>query len=93
MKSEGNIWALLWEQARTVPARRQRRLFDDTKEAEKVMTFLTGLSAGDLASLAPCTIPVGMACTGKYRLHDSTFATTLETNSQSCTLKITIDCC
>ena len=51
MKSEGNIWALLWEQARTVPARRQRRLFDDTKEAEKVMTFLTGLSAGDLASL------------------------------------------
>ena len=51
MKTEGNIWAGLWEQARSVPARRQRRLFDDTKEAEKVMTFLTGLSPGDLASL------------------------------------------
>ena len=67
MKTEGNIWAGLWEQvritaqsamfsikflqARSVPARRQRRLFDDTKESEKVMTFLTGLSPGDLASI------------------------------------------
>ena len=67
MRTEGNIWAGLWEQvrpalrtlqssieisqARSVPARRQRRLFDDTKEAEKVMTFLTGLSPGDLASI------------------------------------------
>ena len=51
MRSEGNIWTELWEQARIVPARRQRRLFDDTKEAEKVMSYLTGLSPGDVASL------------------------------------------
>ena len=31
--------------------RRQRRLFDDTKEGEKVMTLLTSLSPGDLANM------------------------------------------
>ena len=51
MMSEGNIWTVLWDQARTVPAWRQRRLFDDTKESEKVMSFLAGLSPGDLASM------------------------------------------
>ena len=39
--------------------RRQRRLFDDTKEGEKVMTLLTSLSPGDLANmLHPTLIPV-----------------------------------
>lgn len=37
MKIPGNMWVETWETARTVPARRQRRLFDDTKEAEKVI--------------------------------------------------------
>lgn len=32
----GNIWVDAWDGARPVPARRQKRLFDDTKEAEKV---------------------------------------------------------
>ena len=32
----GNMWVEVWQSARPVPARRQRRLFDDTKEAEKV---------------------------------------------------------
>lgn len=36
MKIPGNMWAEAWETARCVPARRQKRLFDDTKEAEKV---------------------------------------------------------
>ena len=31
--------------------RRQRRLFDDTKEGEKVMTLLTSISPGDLANM------------------------------------------
>lgn len=37
MKIPGNMWVEAWETARVVPARRQRRLFDDTKEAEKVV--------------------------------------------------------
>ncbi|KAG7280171.1 hypothetical protein CRUP_037755 [Coryphaenoides rupestris] len=36
MKIPGNMWAEAWETARCVPARRQKRLFDDTKEAEKL---------------------------------------------------------
>lgn len=37
MKIPGNMWVEAWETARVTPARRQKRLFDDTKEAEKVM--------------------------------------------------------
>lgn len=37
MKIPGNMWVEAWETARPTPARRQRRLFDDTKEAEKVI--------------------------------------------------------
>ncbi|KAJ8320495.1 hypothetical protein KUTeg_002082 [Tegillarca granosa] len=33
----GNVWVEVWNTARAVPARRQKRLFDDTKEAEKKM--------------------------------------------------------
>ena len=38
-------------QARAVPAHRQRRLFDETREAEKVVQFLAGMSPGDMAQL------------------------------------------
>ena len=59
MKCEGNMWASLWEQARAVPARRQKRLFDDTREAEKVVQWLVGLSPGDAAQLLlPCLVQV-----------------------------------
>ena len=37
--------------ANVLRIRRQRRLFDDTKEGEKVMTLLTSLSPGDLANM------------------------------------------
>ena len=37
--------------ANVLRLRRQRRLFDDTKEGEKVMTLLTSLSPGDLANM------------------------------------------
>lgn len=40
MKIPGNMWAEVWETARAIPARRQKRLFDDTKEAEKVIFSL-----------------------------------------------------
>ncbi|KAK3568274.1 hypothetical protein QTP86_002770 [Hemibagrus guttatus] len=35
MKIPGNMWVEAWESAKATPARRQRRLFDDTKEAER----------------------------------------------------------
>lgn len=37
MKIPGNMWVEAWETARVTPARRQKRLFDDTNEAEKVI--------------------------------------------------------
>lgn len=40
MKIPGNMWVEAWEIARVTPARRQRRLFDDTKEAEKVFFLI-----------------------------------------------------
>ena len=36
MQIPGNMWLEVWQSAKPVPCRRQRRLFDDTKEAEKV---------------------------------------------------------
>lgn len=42
MMIPGNMWAEAWEAARVTPARRQRRLFDDTKEAEKVHFCIAG---------------------------------------------------
>ena len=47
---------MLWESAGSVPARRQRRLFDDTKEAEKVMSLLTSLTPGDMANMLNPTL-------------------------------------
>ena len=39
-----------------MPARRQKRLFDDTREAEKVLQFLVDLSPGDAAQLVLPTL-------------------------------------
>lgn len=36
MKVPGNLWLEVWSTANQIPARRQKRLFDDTREAEKV---------------------------------------------------------
>ncbi|XP_061548192.1 rab3 GTPase-activating protein catalytic subunit isoform X2 [Phycodurus eques] len=57
MKIPGNIWVETWENARAVPANRQRRLFDDTKEAEKVLHYLEVQKPADLTChLLPCII-------------------------------------
>lgn len=40
MQLDDNIWVEMWQNARPVPANRQKRLFDDTREAEKVLQFL-----------------------------------------------------
>jgi Rab3 GTPase-activating protein catalytic subunit len=49
MQLPDNVWIEVWQQARPVPVRRQKRLFNDGKEAEKVLlnfpflSFLTNL--------------------------------------------------
>jgi Rab3 GTPase-activating protein catalytic subunit len=39
MKIPGNVWIEAWTNSKPVPVRRQKRLFDDTKEAENVTFF------------------------------------------------------
>ncbi|XP_078408590.1 rab3 GTPase-activating protein catalytic subunit isoform X3 [Cetorhinus maximus] len=57
MKIPGNMWVEAWETAKPIPARRQRRLFDDTREAEKVLHYLVGLKPADLTRhLLPCIL-------------------------------------
>ncbi|XP_036937159.1 rab3 GTPase-activating protein catalytic subunit isoform X1 [Acanthopagrus latus] len=61
MKIPGNMWVEAWETARVTPARRQRRLFDDTKEAEKVLHYLAVQKPADLTcSLLPCILHAGI---------------------------------
>nr|XP_020464557.1 rab3 GTPase-activating protein catalytic subunit isoform X2 [Monopterus albus] len=57
MKIPGNMWVEAWETARVIPARRQKRLFDDTKEAEKVLHYLAMLKPAELTRLLlPCIL-------------------------------------
>ncbi|XP_012555264.2 rab3 GTPase-activating protein catalytic subunit isoform X1 [Hydra vulgaris] len=48
MRVPGNTWEEVWNTAKAVPARKQKRLFDDTKEAEKVLHFLTNLTLPEI---------------------------------------------
>lgn len=48
MKIPGNMWLEAWDTAKATPTRRQRRLFDDTTEAEKVLHYLSGLKPSEL---------------------------------------------
>nr|XP_033801626.1 rab3 GTPase-activating protein catalytic subunit [Geotrypetes seraphini] len=57
MKIPSNMWVEAWETARPVPARKQKRLFDDTREAEKVLHYLAVQKPADLTRhLLPCVI-------------------------------------
>lgn len=47
----GNTWQTVWSSAKPVPARRQKRLFDDTKEVEKVLHFLESQTLGSIGQL------------------------------------------
>lgn len=51
MQIKGNMWLDVWEAAKPVPARRQKRLFDDTREAEKVLHFLESKKPSAFAEL------------------------------------------
>ncbi|PZC81196.1 hypothetical protein B5X24_HaOG213297 [Helicoverpa armigera] len=47
----GNPWVEAWSVARPVPAARQRRLFDETREAEQVLHFLRSRTVSAAAEL------------------------------------------
>ncbi|XP_049869275.1 rab3 GTPase-activating protein catalytic subunit [Pectinophora gossypiella] len=47
----GNPWLEAWAVARPVPAARQRRLFDETREAEQVLHFLRARTVSGVAEL------------------------------------------
>ncbi|CAF0883999.1 unnamed protein product [Brachionus calyciflorus] len=55
MKIPGNMWVDVWNNAKPVPVRRQKRLFDDTKEAEKIFEWLNSLSIGQIVEQ---TLPI-----------------------------------
>ncbi|KAL6266273.1 hypothetical protein P5V15_003133 [Pogonomyrmex californicus] len=46
-----NPWSTTWASAQPVPAHRQKRLFDDTREAEKVLHYLCSKRIGQIAQL------------------------------------------
>lgn len=47
----GNTWVEMWESAKPVAANRQKRLFDDTREAEKVLHFLDSRTLSQISEL------------------------------------------
>lgn len=48
MQAPGNTWQDCWAAARPVPVNRQKRLFDYTKEAEKVLHYLAAFTLDDI---------------------------------------------
>lgn len=59
-----NTWVKMWQSSKPVPANRQKRLFDDTREAEKVLHFLDSRNPSIISNLL---LPVLMQ-TALYRL-------------------------
>ena len=49
MQQPNNAWVEAWQGAVPLPAYKQKRLFDDTREAEKVLHYLAGFKVCDLA--------------------------------------------
>ncbi|UJR36425.1 hypothetical protein I4U23_029148 [Adineta vaga] len=48
MQLPDNLWTEVWQQARPIPVRRQKRLFDDGKEAEKILQKLSTITPGEV---------------------------------------------
>lgn len=51
MHAPGNLWQEMWRAAKPVPAWRQKRLFDDTKEAEKILHAFSAYRPAQVATL------------------------------------------
>ena len=57
MRQPGNMWVETWDNASSIPAYKQKRLFDDTKEAEKVLHWLSALKPAELVlMMLPCLV-------------------------------------
>ena len=57
MQAPGNLWQEMWQACKPVPAMRQKRLFDDTKEAEKILHTFSAMKPSDISSLLlPCVL-------------------------------------
>lgn len=52
MTTEGNTWQKVWQKAQPVPVARQRRLFDDTNEALKVLHYLETRNMSEIYALS-----------------------------------------
>ena len=44
-----NLWVEIWKQATSIPTHKQVRLFNDTKEAEKVLHYFANMKPCELA--------------------------------------------
>nr|XP_057938705.1 rab3 GTPase-activating protein catalytic subunit [Doryrhamphus excisus] len=85
MKIPGNMWVETWETARAVPANRQKRLFDDTKEAEKVLHYLEMQKPADLTChLLPCIIHAAILKLKEEALMDN--IPSVQKNTQKATI-------
>lgn len=51
MQAPGNLWQEMWRAAKPIVAWRQKRLFDDTKEAEKILHSFSALRPAQIATL------------------------------------------
>ncbi|XP_073827176.1 RAB3 GTPase activating protein subunit 1 [Musca autumnalis] len=51
MQAPGNTWQKVWEQAKPVPASKQKRLFDDTQEGYKILNYLESRNLGEIFGL------------------------------------------
>lgn len=51
MQAPGNLWQEMWRAAKPIVAWRQKRLFDDTKEAEKILHTFSSFRPAQVASL------------------------------------------
>ncbi|RWS12763.1 Rab3 GTPase-activating protein catalytic subunit-like protein, partial [Dinothrombium tinctorium] len=62
MQHSGNIWREMWDSARAIPALKQKRIFDYTKEAEKFLHYLASFTLSDLVNhMMPVLIHYALA--------------------------------
>ena len=63
MQIEGNAWTQAWDSAKSVPAAKQKKLFDHTKEAEKVLHYLSSFTFSSLVThITPVILRSAISC-------------------------------
>ncbi|XP_065886522.1 rab3 GTPase-activating protein catalytic subunit-like isoform X3 [Dysidea avara] len=85
MQQEGNTWLEAWQIAEPLPVSRQKKLFDHTTEAEKVLHYLESLRPVDISlQLIPLLIMVGIGEV-QCKLHS-------ELRELNCVEHLLVDC-